>query len=96
MTIKHDSIAKLEALRQKAISVEEERQKAAKEKAEENRRRMPQVTAWVDQARAIFGDDVKVMYCKENGIEMGRKLEGGISMAETSISGSFSRAKTKR
>jgi hypothetical protein len=30
--------------------------------AEENRRRFPDIAAFVDEVRAVFGDDVKVIW----------------------------------
>jgi hypothetical protein len=36
---------------------------------------MPTVAEWVDDMREQ-GFDVKVIWCKENGIEKGRKPEG--------------------
>lgn len=42
-----------------------------------NRDRMPQVAEIVDAFRAVFGD-VKVKYACENGIEIGKKTEGGV------------------
>lgn len=44
---------------------------------EENRSKMPTVAAFVDAVRAEFGD-CKVVYAKENGIELGKKPERGI------------------
>lgn len=43
----------------------------------ENRSKMPTVAAFVDAVRAEFGD-VRVIYAKENGIELGTKPERGI------------------
>ena len=40
--------------------------------AEDNRKRMPWVASMVDEFRKHFGQDVKVLYAKENGIEVGR------------------------
>lgn len=45
--------------------------------ADDNRRKMPTVAAFVDEVRAVFGD-CKVVYAKENGIELGRRPERGI------------------
>lgn len=39
--------------------------------AEDNRKRMPWVASIVDEFRKHFGQDVKVLYAKENGIEVG-------------------------
>jgi hypothetical protein len=43
--------------------------------ATSNRQQMPTVAEWVDDLREQ-GFDVKVIWCKENGIEKGRKPEG--------------------
>jgi hypothetical protein len=40
----------------------------------ENRLRMPQVTAWVDEMRAAFGDDVRVTYAREGGFVVGKPM----------------------
>ena len=90
-----DVIACLEALKNQAGKAEEMRQAEAREKAEENRKRMPTIAAWVDEARAIFGDDVKVLYASENGRTVGRLGEQGIKLSETVLNGSFAK-KVKR
>lgn len=41
--------------------------------AEDNRKRMPWVASIVDECRKHFGEGVKVLYAKENGIEVGKK-----------------------
>ena len=41
---------------------------------EENRARMPMVTAMVDEFRQEFGPGVRVTYAKENGIEVGTPM----------------------
>ena len=47
---------------------------------EENRKNMPTVTAWVDQMRALYGQDCKVTYACENGIELGEKPVEGLDV----------------
>lgn len=42
--------------------------------AEENRRRMPTVAAFVDEVRQ-FWPDAKVVYASENGYTVGKKRE---------------------
>lgn len=44
---------------------------------EENRRAMPQCSAWVDALRALFGP-VRVVYASENGIERGERSGPGV------------------
>lgn len=45
----------------------------SRSKAEENRRRMPKTAEVVDTFRDAFGaDSVRVIWAKENGIEVGR------------------------
>lgn len=39
--------------------------------AEDNRSKMPWCAAMVDEARKVFGEGVKVLWAKENGIELG-------------------------
>jgi hypothetical protein len=44
---------------------------------EENRRRFPEVSAFVDRLREVFGgDQVKVLWAQENGYEVGQKPRG--------------------
>ena len=83
-------------MRAKSAERDADMKAARQAKAEENRRRMPVVTAWVDEARAIFGDDVKVVYASEGGIMMGSPTKGGITLLETSISGSFSPSRGRK
>lgn len=61
---------------------------------EDNRRKMPTVAAFVDAVRAEFGD-CKVVYAKENGIELGKKPERGIIPVITPAAADRS-AKTRR
>lgn len=43
---------------------------------ERNRERMPQCAALVDEYRKVFGvDQVRVVYARENGIEVGKSSE---------------------
>lgn len=85
-----DLISRLDSLKSKAETTAEAKREAAKNRAEENRRRMPVVASVVDEYKAVFGDDqVTVTYAKENGIEMGKKGPEGIKLSETGISGSF-------
>ena len=81
--------ARVDSMRSKSAEREADMKAARQAKAEENRRRMPTVAAWVDEARAIFGDDVKVVYASEGGIMMGSPTKGGITLLETSANGSF-------
>lgn len=43
--------------------------------ASDNRNRMPNVAKMVDAIRAVFGDDVKVLYAKEGDYELGRPID---------------------
>jgi hypothetical protein len=43
-----------------------------KRTAEQNRRDMPNVTAFIDECRRLFGD-VRVTFAQENGITLGRE-----------------------
>lgn len=61
---------------------------------EENRSKMPTVAAFVDAVRDAFGD-CKVVYAKENGIELGKKPERGIIPTVTPAAADGS-AKTRR
>ena len=85
-----DLISKLDSLKSKAETAAEAKREAAKNRAEENRRRMPIVASVVDEFKSVFGDDqVTVTHAKENGIEMGKKGPEGIKLSETVISGSY-------
>ena len=52
--------------------------------AAENRRRMPTVTQWVDGMREEFGD-VRVVWAKEGGVEIGSRGPDGIKLSETLV-----------
>lgn len=43
-----------------------------------NREAMPNVAKIVDEFRAVFGPEVKVTYCKEGGIEKGKRMPEGV------------------
>ena len=45
-------------------------------KAAENRRNFPQAAALLDDLRAEFGPQVKLVWANENGAEIGRKSPG--------------------
>ena len=47
-----------------------------------NRERMPQVAAFVDQVRELFGP-VTVEYASENGLELGKRGPVGVEAAQT-------------
>lgn len=86
MTSQQKSIFdKVEAMRQTAAQREAERQAAIKSAAEENRRRMPTIAAWVEETRAVFGDDVKVGHASESGIVRGATSPAGIPLSEITI-----------
>lgn len=75
-----DMFAKVEALR-----------RSDAKRAEENRRLMPTIAAWVDAVKAVF-PGATVTYASENGITRGVKLTGGIKMRETLV-GPWNRGK---
>lgn len=41
------------------------------EAARKNRQAMPKMTRFVDEMRAVFGPGVKVLWARENGLEVG-------------------------
>lgn len=43
--------------------------------AEDNRRRMPNCARIIDEVRAIFGQDCKVLWAKEGDIEVGTPID---------------------
>lgn len=79
-----DVFAMVEAMRRKDAAKEAERIRLAAERAAENRRRMPGVTAVVDEYREVFGD-VRVVWAKEGGVEIGSKGPDGIKLSETLV-----------
>lgn len=83
---------KVDAMRQETAVRESERAEAARQKAEENRRRMPEVSRIVDVFREI-SPDVKVVFASENGVTVGQPSPEGIRLSETSASGSLSARK---
>lgn len=84
-----DSLEIVETMRQQSAEREARQAAAAAEKRAENRRRMPQVTAWVDEAREVFGD-VTVAFASEGGVTMGRRSPEGIPLVAI---GSYARPK---
>ena len=53
---------------------EVEKQIAREEERRRNRERFPQMSRWIDEMRAVFGD-VKVLYVKEGDEEAGQKRD---------------------
>lgn len=86
---KHDLFAAVESMRAKTVVREAEQANVRRQRAEENRRLMPCITAWIDEIRAFF-PGATVAYAKEGGVVMGAPMVGGVKLSETSISGSFS------
>ena len=86
-----DLFSKVESLRRQSADRDAERAKVKQQQAAENRARMPQVSAWVDQAREEF-PGAKVTYAKEGEYKFGEKLTGGIKLSETLV-GTWNRAK---
>lgn len=79
-----DLFSRVESLRRKSADREAERAKVKQQQAAENRARMPQIAAWVDEVKAVF-PDAKVTYAKEGKYEFGEKLTGGIKLSETLV-----------
>lgn len=48
---------------------------------DQRREAMPECTAFVDEARSVFGD-VKILYASENGHEWGEKQPEGTPLSE--------------
>ncbi|SEN43761.1 hypothetical protein [Nitrosomonas marina] len=42
------------------------------------RENMPECVAFADHCRELFGDDVRMTWAKENGIELGQQLTGDV------------------
>ncbi len=78
MAVTPDLFARVDAMRQKAAEREAARLEAQRQKAEDNRRRMPTVAGWVDQYRKVFGDEVKVVYACEGGVTVGQPSPAGV------------------
>lgn len=49
---------------------------------EQNRRNFPRAAAYLDDARAVFGDEVKLTHADENGKTVGKKLAGSFMFAD--------------
>lgn len=49
-------------------------------KKEEVRRDYPECCAIADKFRAVFGNQVKLIYAKENGMEIGKRGEPGVML----------------
>lgn len=79
-----DLFSRVEAMRRQASDREAERVKIKQQQAADNRARMPQVAAWVDEVKAVF-QDAKVTFAKEGKYEFGERLTGGIKMSETLV-----------
>ena len=86
-----DLFSKVESLRRQSADRDAERAKVKQQQAAENRARMPQVSAWVDQTREEF-PGAKVTYAKEGEYKFGEKLTGGIKLSETLV-GTWNRVK---
>lgn len=43
------------------------------EEAKRNRERMPETAALVDAWRAVFGPGLRLLWARENGIEVGKR-----------------------
>ena len=84
---------KVESMRQAAAGREAERKAEILAAAEENRRRMPVLSAFIESAKAALGDGLKVTYASENGTELGKEDKSeGVKMSETTV-GHYVRAK---
>lgn len=75
----------VEKMRKQNADAEAARVIARSDAAAENRRKMPTVTAWVDDARNVFGGDVKVVFASEGGVTFGERSPEGIKLSETLV-----------
>ena len=89
-----DAFEMVEAMRQKAAAREAERVRLVADRAADNRKAMPQVTAWVDSTREVFGD-VRVVYASEAGRTIGAKGPDGVKLSETLV-GPWNRKKDEK
>lgn len=66
---------------------EEHERRLREEMAEANRRMFPWTAARLDELRAVFGPDCKVVYFRENGEERGERPDpsDGLTVAQLGI-----------
>ncbi len=77
-----DMFAAVDGMRSTLAKREAEQAEAKRQQAEENRRRMPIVTGWVDGVRSVF-PGAKVAYAKEGGVTMGQPSPAGVQPGGT-------------
>lgn len=87
MTINQSSMFdKVEAMRRQTEQREADAAAVRVSAAEENRRRMPVLSAFIESAKAAMGDGLKVTYASENGTELGKKdTSDGVKLSETTV-----------
>ncbi|MFM7010861.1 MAG: hypothetical protein ACKO0Z_16320 [Betaproteobacteria bacterium] len=96
MAINHsesEMLERLDAMRKQAAKRDADAAAARIAAADENRRRMPVLSAFIDKAKAALGDDLKVTYASENGVTLGKEDKSeGVKLSETTV-GHYVRAK---
>jgi hypothetical protein len=77
---------KVEMMRRQTEQIEADAAAARVSAAEQNRRRMPVLSAFIESAKAALGDGLKVTYASENGTELGKKdTSDGVKLSETHV-----------
>ena len=82
MAVTQDLFSRVEAMRQQSAKREAALLEAQRQKADDNRRKMPTVAGWVDQVRAVFVD-AQVVFASEGGITFGQPSPAGVQPGGT-------------
>ena len=82
MAVTQDLFSRVEAMRQQSAKREAALLEAQRQKADDNRRKMPTVAGWVDQVRAVFVD-AQVVFASEGGITFGKPSPAGVQPGGT-------------
>ena len=82
MAVTQDLFSRVEAMRQQSAKREAALLEAKRQKADDNRRKMPTVAGWVDQVRAVFVD-AQVVFASEGGITFGQPSPAGVQPGGT-------------
>jgi len=79
-------LERLDAMRKQSAKRDADAAAARIAAAEQNRRRMPVLSAFIGSAKAALGDGLKVTYASENGTELGKKdTSDGVKLSETHV-----------
>ena len=65
-------VSTIESIQRREAAARVERERARAESRQRNREQFPMTTKAVDTLRAKFGEDVRLIWAVENGLEIGR------------------------